>query len=169
MRGGAAWSSREGHIVRPAVRRDAIRLAPLLRQADRAEIQASSGLPAQVALQACLAASEAAYAVTHRDSGPDGAPLAMFGVAPHPLGADVAAPWLLAAVELPKVSRAMLREAPAWITRLSAGRMLCNFADERNHLHLRWLALLGFSRLRRVERCGPEARPFIEFVKLPST
>ena len=166
-RSNSVWRSVGGHRVRPATWADAASLAPRLRQADLAEIQAASGEPPRAALERALALSTRAFAIEHRDSRPGAEPLALFGVADHPLGPELGAPWLLAGGGLPKIARALLREAAPWISVLGEGRLaLANCADARNHLHLRWLRLLGFSRVRRVERWGVEGRTFIEFIKL---
>ncbi len=166
-REGAVWVSREGHRVRAAAADDARRLAPHLRAADIAEIRAASGLAPEAALLDGIAFSRLAFAVERRDAPPATAPLALFGVADHPLGPEIGAPWLLAHRELPRIARAFLREAALWIEILGAGRSaLSNCADARNVLHLRWLSLLGFRCVRRIDAFGAERRPFIEFVKL---
>lgn len=163
----AVWRSRDGHRVRAARAADACALAPELRPEDEAEIRAASGLAPEAALRRALIASELAFAIEHRDAAPDAAPMALFGVADHPLGREVGAPWLLGHRDLPRIAGALLREAPLWIEQLGAGRwMLSNCADARNALHLRWLSRLGFQQIRAIERHGAEARRFIEFVKV---
>lgn len=163
----AFWVSGEGHRVRPAREEDALRLAPRLRAADVAEIQAASGAAPEDALRDGIALSRSAYAITHRDADPEDAPLALFGVADHPAGPEIGAPWLLAHRDLPRIARALYREAAGWIDRLAEGRaMLSNCVDARNTLHIRWLRLLDFRFVRRIDALGPESRPFFEFVKL---
>lgn len=165
--GALVWRSREGHRIRAATLADAARLAPALRAADVAEIRAASGRRPDEALRAGVAASRLAFAVEHRNGSAGAPPLALFGVADHPSGPEIGAPWLLAHRELPRIARAMLREAEAWIGLLAQGReALSNCVDARNHLHLRWLWRLGFRPLRRIERFGAEGRPFIEVVRL---
>ena len=42
---------------------------------------------------------------------------------------------------------------------------LTNYIDARNTRHIRWLKWLGFEQLRRIDKFGPESRPFFEYVR----
>lgn len=158
-------------LARPFVRAarpgDAALLAASLRPADRRELAALGRAPLEALEEAISLSVEPLAAVTG-----DGRLIALFGAAPSrdaPGGGCACAlgtPWMLASPALEEVPRAFLRECRGWLDHI--GRpfaLLANCVDERNAVHIRWLRWCGFSFLRRLP-LGPEARPFLEFVRL---
>ena len=122
-------------------------LAPHLRPADVAEVDASCGLAPLEALRASVAVSEEAWAGLV-----DGEVVAVFGVAPAAgaassllTGPEAHVVWLLTgmavhkhAVTFARCSRLVLA---ALLSRYPA---LCNAVDARNRAALRWATWLGF-------------------------
>lgn len=148
----------EPYVIREASREDAQRIAPLLRDKDRQEIETASGLIPEVYLpQAFTLPGEKLIAETA-----SGKPIMIAGV--HPTHSSIAATiWLvgtplLEAYALPSV-RMSLRRIERWHRTYP---LLWNQALESNDLHVRWLRLLGFSFLRRVEHRGSQ---FLEFAR----
>jgi hypothetical protein len=145
--------------VRPARRSEAVWLGERLREEDAREVQASTGrLPSEV-LPVSLALSPDCYTVRLDVKGrPAFDPCAIFGCAPSRdvLGAGVI--WLLCSDEIRHAPLSLLREARSWVDHFAmmypAG--LYNYVDTRNHQHVRWLKLLGFTFYERVMRNGVE-------------
>lgn len=149
-------------VARPARFEDAARLASDLRPADLQELAALRSDPLAALLEA-IEHSREAYAVTE---GPQGALIALFGVAPLPEAPAIGAPWMMASPRLERVARPFLRRCRGWVGHL--GReflMLTNAVDARNALHIAWLRWCGFTFLRRFP-AGPDGLPFLEFVRL---
>lgn len=150
-----------GH-VRPASPSDALWLAPRLREADKAEVRAASGLDPAVALDFAVRSSRPSLAMM----GDQGGCIGLFGAAPtvDPLAGIV---WMLATDDLERHSRQFLRESRPWIGQLHrAYPLLFNFVDARNEIHIRWLRWCGFTFINRHEEFGVERRPFYEFVRI---
>ena len=92
-------------------------------------------------------------------------PAGIFGVAPIEPG--VGAIWLLGTDALVRGKWRFLRQSKKWMNHVSDGYdLLFNYVDERNYLHIRWIAWLGFSFIYRHEKYGVEQRPFLEFVRI---
>lgn len=146
-------------LVRRAREEDAAELARTLRRADLREIEASSGEDPLVVLSRGVAASAPCRAVADGR----GRPVALFGVVPDARAPDVGLVWLLASERLAEHPFFVLRRSREWVEELQRRyRVLWNYIDARNELHLRWLLWCGFAPLRRVERHGVEGRPFYE-------
>ena len=121
----------------------AAELAPLMREADAAEVKASGGYEPLEALENALDfSSPNCWGVTF-----NGEPAAMFGVGDadgHP-PKTVGIPWLLtgAAVERhPKTFYATCREQLQFLVSLYP--MLKQYIDARHERALRWIGRLGF-------------------------
>jgi hypothetical protein len=143
---------------RPAERGDADALAPHLRLADRREIEAALGMPPVPVLLHGVRVSDPCHAVVH------GATLlALFGVVPVAHSPETGSVWLLASEEFAAHPCAIVRSSKEWITRLHERyRVLFNYVDARNEVHLRWLRWCGFVFIRRIERFGAMGLPFYE-------
>lgn len=145
--------------VRPAETIDADVLAPRLRPADRGEIEAALGLvsPAAV-LRGGVEASVPCFAVvTH------GAVVALFGVVPIARLPETGSVWLLASEDFAARPRFIVRLSKIWLARLHEHyRVLTNYVDARNQVHIRWLRWCGFVFVRRIERFGAMGLPFYE-------
>lgn len=144
--------------VRPAEPADADALAPRLRPADRREIEAALGMDPTVVLRRGVQASNPCHAVVE-----DGAVLALFGVVPVARIPENGAVWLLASEDFAVRSSFIVRSSKAWIARLHERyRVLTNYVDARNEVHVRWLRWCGFDFVRRIERFGAMGLPFYE-------
>lgn len=163
-----------GLEVRPSVLEDARLLAPRLRQADLAEIQAHSGSDPRLVLERGIRTSKPAMTVMH-----DGVPAMIFGVVPCGGLLDEAGVhdwpesqpmvdgsiWLLGSDAISIFSRQFLRHSRTWTTEVSSSySCVGNIVDMRNYVHVRWLKWLGFTFMDRI-RYGPENRFFLRFLK----
>jgi len=143
--------------VGDADERDCAQLAPNLRHEDRAEVMAASGREPLEALLHGLAASADCLAIRC-----GGQAIAVFGVVP--LGPGEGAPWLLGSdailshwFEFARRSREELESIRRPYARL------WNVVDDRNTLHRRWLAWLGFEEVELLPHYGPGRLPFWRF------
>lgn len=142
---------------------DAEALAPILRQADLQELQASSPLPPYAVLRQSAEESLPACTVI----GASGRVAALFGAVPSLAPSGII--WLLGSDELTKgtTSRAFLRQSRTFLRVLHEQYpLLYNYIDERNTVHIRWLKWMGFTFIARHPHHGHEQRPFLEFVRL---
>lgn len=146
---------------RPTIPKDIEYLAQSLREADREEIAAASGLPPEVALFEGYAGSDACYTMV----GAEGVPFGIFGVASVEPG--VGSVWMMATNDLPRYSLSFARGArrvvDRWLTEFDA---LFNIVDARNELHVKWLRWMGFTFIRVHPRLGAGGVPFYEFIKV---
>jgi hypothetical protein len=146
--------------VRRATVEDAVRIAPLLRQADREECLLIAGMAPEALLPAAVAA---APDHTHTMVANDGSLLGLFGVTGLPVE-GVGAVWMLATDDLPAHATTFLRESRRWVERLQGDYpVLVNVTDSRNTTHHRWIEWCGFTLLGR--RNTPAGIPIIEFAK----
>lgn len=149
--------------VRTARTDDAAALAPRLRAADLREIEGATGESPGSVLDAGLSESDPCFAIVdERD-----APVALFGVVPDAAAPDVGLIWLLAADELERHGLSFVRECGEWVAELQLRyRVLWNWVDARNRIHVRWLIWCGFELLERVDDHGSGALPFYLFQKV---
>lgn len=126
---------------RPAVAGDAARLAPVLRQADRDEIVASSGPEIQRAIEISIARSLDCWTVEQR-----GELVAVLGLAPISMLGGIASPWLLGTPLLDRLPGALTRAARGYLAQmLETYPHLVNYVDARNTRSVRWLRRVGFT------------------------
>jgi hypothetical protein len=147
--------------IRHAVPGDAERVAALLRDADRLEMEALEGRPALAVLQDWM--SGGSYVLVMR-----GDAIAVFGIIPC-IDAAVAAeheaaatPWgamvsTLGDEDLVDVLWLSRLQVDAWQRRWPVLLTVC---DARNRFRGQWLDWLGFERQGRVERFGAAGMPF---------
>lgn len=142
--------------VRPATEADLTHIRAHLKDDDRMEIEALGYTPYHIL--AVLSLSEKVLAW-----GPEGKPLAIFGV--HPDG-DVGYVWSLSTPEILPRWREVHRSTPEIIEELGRGfRVLSNVKDARHEHHIRWLKALGFVFIN-THQLGPQSLPFHEFVRI---
>lgn len=148
-------------FVRQATPADALDIAERLREEDRAEILAATGLDPRLALPAGVQGG--GFVLT---AGVEsiGRPEILFGVDPVADCPEVGVAWMVstpAIYDYPVEVAVRSRE----LHNLFHQRyeLLTNYMDERNTRHRKWLSWLGFKFIRRVESFGAENRPFIEF------
>ena len=118
----------------PAVAAHVEDLAPRLREADRREVRAAFGRPAEAILGSGFRNARRCWTVL---AGPR--PVAMFGVGrrPHP---RIGTAWLLASEEFGRFRSQLRREGPYWVEVLMTGHdVLANFVMAENRLAVRWL------------------------------
>ena len=141
---------------RQSIYDDCIYLAPLLRFADKREILDSVGLNPYQAIRQGFVLSEICLTIVDTKDVPVG----IFGV-----GSDGAI-WLLATPEIKRIRFSFLRESRKVVNLLNHKyKLLWNYVDCRNELHLRWLKWCGFKFLRKINY-GVNQKPFYEFIKL---
>jgi len=148
--------------ISPATTQDAELMAPLLRKADMAEIQASLGEDPKDCLMDSVRASHKCFVAKDEDGY-----IAMWGVVTMPGHPQMGIPWMTATDALEKYSVKFLREAKDSLQELQEGyTVLTNFVDARNHVHIRWLQWMGFTFIGLRPKWGVEQRPFIQFMRL---
>lgn len=145
-------------FARPSVASDPARLAPHIREADRLEVAAASGMTALEALEAGLRLSR--EPLTYEL---DGEPIAMLGVAPYAEDEpETGVIWLLGSDALTADRRWFLAESRRMLRRLAAPYALVgNAVDARYVAAGRWLLWLGFVPGKMLDRYGVEGRKFV--------
>ena len=142
-------------VVAPTESRDAVRMAPWLREADRLELKAHGQKDSYKALVASVRASDKCYTVWI-----DEEPAAIFGVATIDVDPRVGSIWLLGTPKIETIKIQFLRESRRWLEDVSQGYdLLTNVVHQDNDLHIRWLRWLGMSFLNHQP-------PFVEFAKV---
>lgn len=145
----------QGVTIRPATPADCESLAPRLREEDKAEALAASGVPAEYSLKLAL--------------GPETFTVLLDGIPEMMFGCHDGRPWMLSSpVPMsPKWRRTFLRltreAVDLWNSHF---QLLHNVIDARNDTHIRWLKWLGFVFFARHERWGPKGLPFFEFARI---
>ena len=135
-------------------------LAPRLRQEDKQEILAGSGLLPYEALHIGFKNAVIVFTIFN----PKNKPVGIFGV--DDLGNGIGAIWLLATKDLAKIQIAFLKECREVIKFLNTKyKILWNFVDCRNQLHIKWLKWCGFKFIRRLNR-GVLQKPFYEIIRI---
>lgn len=115
-------------------------VAANLRQQDRDEIEASSGMDPRSSVALSILMSAKAYAVLDRD----GEPVCLFGAAPHPLP-GVGVGWLLGTDGLLREALPIARQSRSYMDEVQREYpLLWNYVDERNTVSIRWLQWAGF-------------------------
>lgn len=144
-------------LILPTQRADLEYIGDRLRDADRAEFIASCGKDPEKFFVARVAPSAQYTAFV------DELPAAVFGCT------DVGtfgAPWLMGteALEGYAVARAMVRHGrmffDAWAQNYFC---LCNYTYAHNHLHHKFLRLIGAEISNVIKPLGPRGEPFKEF------
>ena len=142
--------------IRKTIPKDIDFLAPRLRYEDKREILDSTGLNPYQALAECFNCSEISLTIVDTKNIPVG----IFGVS------EDGAIWLLATPDIKRIRFSFLRESRKVVNLLNHKyKVLWNFVDCRNELHLRWLKWCGFTFLRKLNY-GVNQKPFYEFIKL---
>ena len=127
-------------VSRPATSADAYALAPRLREADRREIVALSGVTPLTALVASLNRSTEARAIAIHDEVH-----AMYGYSADPLG-RAAMVWALGSDRLPKHRVTLIKEMKRFLDKVQErhGRLV-NIVDVDNTDAIELLRRLGFN------------------------
>ena len=142
--------------IRKTISEDIEFLAPRLRYEDKREVLDSVGLTPYQALTNGFNLSQICLTIVDTKNIPVG----MFGVS------EDGAIWLLASPDIKRIRFSFLRESRKVVNLLNYKyKILWNFVDCRNELHLRWLKWCGFKFLRKINY-GVNQKPFYEFIKL---
>ena len=145
--------------LRLASENDCIYLSENLREEDKQEIKAVTGLPPLLSLLSGLKMSTVPLVICNGDCKP----VAMLGVVPNGLIGFI---WMVGTDDLKKISLSFLRNSKDVCDVLKGKhQILHNYVDKRNKLHINWLKWMGFSIINEVNY-GIENRKFYEFVKI---
>jgi len=135
-------------------------LAPRLRYEDKREILASVGTTPLDALTLSYYSSNLVFTIVN----PKNEPVAIFGVGDA--GNGVGGIWLLATDNLKDIKFPFLKENKKVINFLNTKyKILWNFVDCRNSLHIKWLKWCGFKFINKQKR-GVLNKPFYEVIKI---
>lgn len=139
---------------------DVAYLAPRLREADRLEIMASSGLTdIETILQNSIDQSLQVWV----GCSPEGEPAGVLGVASVSLLGGIGCPWMLATDLLDRVPGRLMTNSRIYLERMhELFPHLENFVDARNVRSVRWLRRLGF-HIHPAAPHGPAGHLFHRF------
>lgn len=142
--------------VLPIEQCDIEAVLPIIRQADRDEIEGALQIPLDTSLAEGLANCCKASKIVVDDQI-----VALFGDSRH--DDDLGVPWLVSTVHVERHPRAFLQVCkPEVEEMLTRHRCLINFVDVRNTVAIRWLEWLGFT-FGEPEPYGPLGMPFKPF------
>lgn len=143
--------------TRKASLKDIKYIASRLREADLAEVAASTGETATTALTHGYEISTICNTVVTST----GVPVAIYGVL------DTGGVWMLGTDDMKKYARSFLKQCTGIIDDLNKQfPLLYSYVDARNTLHIRWLKWVGFNFIARHENYGNEQRLFYEIVRI---
>lgn len=152
--------------VRPSHSSDAAALAPRMRPADIAELQAACGATPVQGLKSGFKVSEICMTATIDDRV-----IAMFGVArdeavSKEIGVSYGNIWFLGSDESVSDARFFMRESRAWLDLMGTKYdALGNTVDARNEKHVRWIRAMGFEFIDTFNNYGPGNHTFLRFYK----
>ena len=142
--------------IHPATLEAALEVASNLLPDDRKEVTEGHGHDPENALVVSYQNCDSVYFKV-----PDGRIAGMAGV--HPNGQI----WMLCTHAIYDYPHTFAREAKRYVNARTE-KLLWNFVDERNKVHLKLLRFLGFKFLRRFPY-GPNNLSFIEFCRVRSS
>lgn len=149
--------NKKGVRVRPATWMDVERMADCLRDSDKEEIRASTGLEPKYGLRHSFFVSESKFVITHNQC-----PAVMFGVLSI-IGSKDGCVWMLATDRVKNIKQSVYTISVAYINYfLGIYEVLYNFIDERNTRTEKWLRLCG-ARFYNSLLLGPEGKVFKYF------
>ena len=135
-------------------------LAPRLRQEDKQEILAGSGLIPYYALLNGFQNSVIVFTIFN----PKNKQIGIFGV--DDVGNGVGGIWLLATKDLATIKIAFLKQCREVVKVLNQKyKILWNYVDCRNEVHIKWLKWCDFKFLRKTNY-GVLQKPFYEFIRI---
>ena len=135
-------------------------LAPRLRQTDKEEILAGIGKTPYHALLIGYLECAIVFTIVN----PKNEPVGIFGVTD--CGDGTGAIWLLATDGVAKIQIAFLKECRKVVNVLNKKyKILWNFVDCRNQLHIKWLKWCGFKFINKTN-WGVLNKPFYEFIRI---
>lgn len=150
--------------TRPTRVADIPYVAQFMRDEDVAEVRAFLGQAPQESLLHSFFAGDPCMTMIGRD----GRPMGMWGVVPQ--AGDLGTIWMLCTDDLVRDrlnSMRFLREARTHLDQVQRRyKVLFNFADARNVVHIKWLRWMGFTFISSHPNFGAEGRLFHEFVRI---
>ncbi|MGW8177185.1 MAG: hypothetical protein ACWGQW_00090 [bacterium] len=150
-------------FIRRASLDDVIRVSSDLRDEDWNEVRAQTGLPAQLVLPY---AHEQGRLIFACGMASEGTAELLWGWDEIPGSPEVAVIWMLSTPAINKHAASFAPVSKVMVQTVNDHyRYLTNYIDARNVRHIGWLKWLGFVQLRRIDRFGPESRPFFEYVR----
>lgn len=139
-------------------------IAENLREADRQEIEASSGDYPMGAVFQSWQASTKSWLILDRT----GLPIGIMGVAPHPTSEGLGMAWMVGTDGVAEEALSIARQTRRYVEEMHEDYpILWNFIDARNELSLKWLEWSGFIIADAHLNFGPEGRLFYEFIRTP--
>lgn len=137
-------------MIRPTVPQDLVDFVPMMREDDRLEVEAITGLDPLSSLAIGLFHSDACmtgFAV-------DGSLAGIMGVVPI-VPRQIGSIWFLSTEAVVKHRRQLLTEARVWLDEQQAlYPVLTNVVSVRNEVHKRLLKHLGFTFLEPIDNYG---------------
>ncbi len=148
--------------IKVASIQDAINLSNDLRKEDIEEIKAYANIKPKEALILGVQQSKIPLAIFNQK----GQIVSMLGV--RNINNHLGQVWLLASPKIEEnFSITFLRHCKSVADVLVKDhKVLFNYVDVRNELHIKWLKWLNFTFINRHEEFGFEKRPFYEFVRI---
>ena len=135
-------------------------LAPRLRYEDKQEILAGIGLKPYEALLKGYLENVIVFTIVNTKNKPVG----IFGV--NDCGNGLGAIWLVATNDLSTVQISFLRQCREVVKVFNKKyKILWNFVDCRNSLHIKWLKWCGFKFINK-QKYGVLNKPFYEFIRI---
>ena len=135
-------------------------LAPRLRHEDKQEILAGTGLFPYEALLNGYQKSVIVFTIFN----PKNKPVGIFGV--DDCGNNVGGIWLVATKDLATIKIAFLKECREVVKVFNTKyKILWNWVDCRNSLHIKWLKWCGFQFINK-KQYGVLQKPFYEFIRI---
>ena len=135
-------------------------LAPRLRHEDKQEILAGIGLKPYEALLKGYLENVIVFTIVNTKNKPVG----IFGV--NDCGNGLGAIWLVATNDLSTVQISFLRQCREVVKVFNNKyKILWNFVDCRNSLHIKWLKWCGFKFINK-QKYGVLNKPFYEFIRI---
>lgn len=130
-----------------------------MREADRAEVMASSGLNPEEALTYSLQWSTLSWTALCDDT-----PFIMWGVTPFLHVPNTGSPWLLGTPLIERFPSFFLRNSRPYVSQmLEAYPTHINYVDVRNRLSVRWLQWCGYKLVDFIPEYGVARTPFYQF------
>lgn len=146
-------------VIRRAKKKDLIGLGDRLRQEDKDEILAGSGLNPQMAINLGWKYSFTTYVVLV-----NGQAEIVFG-AVEGSTPNSCVVWMLATKWLESAPYAFLKQSKPWLTRLMKNKEIAyNWVDVRNMTHIRWLDWVGADFVHLEPEYGHQKLPFLLFI-----
>lgn len=148
----------------PARVEDAIQIAPSLRSADKAELEAATGFDTTVYSLIHGVSFGKAWAVKW-DLGELELPIVLFGVMSY--SKTVGIPWMVATDDLLKHKRFIIKHSREYVDKMLElyPDGLLNFIDCRNTVHIEYIKHLGFTIDGLTHNYGAGKLPFFRFSK----